>query len=151
MSQIQTNSSEHRKGHANIDGTLNTPSIQFDLLKESIELRREESWDKETGRSSKTLAKYRDLRLVLVLMKAQTSMHEHKTTATISIQTISGHVRVHLQEQTVDLPAGNLLALDGGLEHDVEAIEESAFLISISWHPETENDGDPSTSRHSSV
>lgn len=137
MAQTQTDiASEHRQGHANIKGTLDTPLLQFDLAKEIKELRKEESWNQETGRSSKTLVKYHDLRIILILMKAKTRMHEHKTTARISVQTISGHIRLHLPKRAVDLPAGNLVALDQCLEHDVEALEESAFLLSISWPPD---------------
>ena len=139
MAQTRTDrSSEHRRGHADIEGTLDAASMQFDLGREIQELRKEESWNNETGRSSKTLVKYPDLRIVLVLMKANTRMHEHKTTARISVQTIHGHIRLHLSERTVDLPPGNLVALDQCLEHDVEALEESAFLLSISWPPGVE-------------
>jgi hypothetical protein len=35
--------------------------------------------------------------------------------------------------RTFDLPAGSLLALDRGLPHDVEALEDSAFLLTIAW------------------
>jgi hypothetical protein len=31
------------------------------------------------------------------------------------------------------LRAGGLVALDRGLPHDVEAIEDSAFLLTIAW------------------
>ena len=37
------------------------------------DLRNEDSWQRETGRSSKTLAKYPDFRIVLVLMKSSIS------------------------------------------------------------------------------
>ncbi len=142
MAQKETDiASEHRRGHASIEGTLDTPLLQFDLGKEIEELHKEESWNQETGRSSKTLAKYQDLRIVLILMKANTRMHEHRTTARISIQTISGHVRLHLPDRIVDLPAGNLIALDQCLEHDVEALEESALLLSMSWPQEADTEG----------
>jgi len=131
-------SSETRRGHASIEGTLDTPTLQFDLVKEIEELHREESWERETGRSSKTLVKHPDLRIVLVAMKAKTRMHGHKAAARISIQTISGHIRLHLPGRTVDLPAGNLVALDQCLAHDVEALEDSAFLLSISRPPEAD-------------
>jgi hypothetical protein len=36
-------------------------------------------------------------------------------------------------EQPVDLPAGHLLVLDRAIEHDLEAVEESAILLTISW------------------
>jgi quercetin dioxygenase-like cupin family protein len=109
-------------------------------MEEIKQLHREESWHQETGRSSKTLVKYPDLRIVLIAMKAKTRMHDHKTTGRISVQTISGHIRLHLLERIADLPAGNLVALDQCLEHDVEALEESAFLLSIFWPSEAESE-----------
>ena len=36
-------------------------------------------------------------------------------------------------EETVDLPAGRLLALDRNIKHDVEAAVDSAFLLTIAW------------------
>ena len=55
---------------------LAEPLLQFDLREELEQLRREDSWQRESGRSSKTLAKYPDFRIVLVLMKAGTQMNE---------------------------------------------------------------------------
>ena len=57
---------------------LAEPLLRFDLQQELQNLRREDSWDRETGRSSKTLAKYPDFRIVLVLMKNATHMGEHR-------------------------------------------------------------------------
>jgi quercetin dioxygenase-like cupin family protein len=57
----------------------------------------------------------------------------HQTEGRISIQTVVGHIQVRAQGRTFDLPAGSLLALDQGIPHDVEALEESAFLLTIAW------------------
>jgi quercetin dioxygenase-like cupin family protein len=81
-----------------------------------------------------------DFRIVLIALKKGGHLEEHKADARISIQTISGHIRLRILEQSVDLPAGQLLALDRGLRHDVEAIEESSFLLTISWPKSVEND-----------
>jgi quercetin dioxygenase-like cupin family protein len=113
---------------------LAEPLLRFDLQQELQELRREDSWDRETGRSSKTLAKYPDFRIVLVLMKADTHMKEHRAEARISIQALMGKIRLHLPERKpLELSAGQLLALDRGVPHDVEALEESAFLLTVCW------------------
>ena len=42
-----------------------------------------------------------------------------------------GHIQVRAQERSLDLPSGALLALDQGLLHDVEALEQGAFLLTI--------------------
>lgn len=112
---------------------LANPLLRFNLSEELRQLRSEDSWQRETGRSSKTLAKYPDFRIVLVLMKANTQMKEHHADARISIHSLQGKIRIHLPDQKVELPAGELMALDHGIPHDVEAVEESAFLITISW------------------
>lgn len=139
MAIAQTRSSSRaRTGHDLIEGSLSKPLLQFDLMQEVQQLRRQQSWQQGAGRSSKTLVKHPDLRVVLILLKANTRMHEHKTTARISIQTISGHIRLHLAEHALELSAGHLLALDQCLPHDVEALEDSAFLLTLSWPPEVE-------------
>ena len=112
---------------------LANPLLRFNLSEELRQLRNEDSWQRETGRSSKTLAKYPDFRIVLVLMKASTQMKEHHADARISIHSLQGKIRIHLPGQEVELPAGELMALDHTIPHDVEAVEESAFLITISW------------------
>src|SRR5579864_2715919 len=137
MAQPQRKESQPRSGHESIDGTLSESVLQFNLASELIQLQRDESWLPPTGRSSKTLVKYPDLRVVLIAMKANTRMHEHTAAGRISVHTLNGHIRLHLPRQVVDLPAGNLLALDQCVSHDVEASEDSAFLLTLSWPPET--------------
>jgi quercetin dioxygenase-like cupin family protein len=132
------NSRRPRSGHELIKGTLSRPLLQFDLTSELNLLHMDESWLKPAGRSSKTLVKHPDLRIVLIAMKANSRMHEHTATARISVQTLSGHIQVHLPEQVVDLSAGHLLALDQCVPHDVEATEDSAFLLTVSWPPAAE-------------
>ena len=124
-------------GHESIDGTLSGPLLQFDLTAELDQLHRDESWQNPTGRSSKTLVKYPDLRIVLIAMKANTRMREHTAAGRISVHSLDGHIRLHLPERVVDLPARHLLALDHCVPHDVEAAEDSAFLLTLSWPPET--------------
>jgi len=57
----------------------------------------------------------------------------HQTEGQISIQSVAGHIRVRAQGRSFELRSGGLLALDQGSRHDVEAIEESAFLLTIAW------------------
>lgn len=110
--------------------------LQFNLTDEIARLRQADSWQRGTGRSSKTLVKHPDFRIVLTLIRANSRVSEHRTEARVSIQTVLGRVRIHLPGRTVELGAGELLALDSAVAHDVEAIEESAFLLTVgSLHP----------------
>jgi len=48
---------------------LAVPVLQIDFERELQQLRGKDSWQRKSGRSSKTLAKYPDFRIVLILMK----------------------------------------------------------------------------------
>ena len=139
MATVQTGRSRGSGvGHESIDGTLSGPVLQFDLASEVDQLHRDQSWLQTTGRSSKTLVKYPDLRIVLIAMKANTRMHEHTAASRISVHSLNGHIRLHLPDRVVDLPAGHLLVLDQCVPHDVEAAEDSLFLLTLSWPPGAE-------------
>lgn len=120
-------------GHAMIKDTLGTPVLQCDLFEEIKSLHKEDAWLHGTGPSSKTLVKHSDLRVVLLAMRKKACMREHSTAARISVQTLAGHVRLKLPDRTVELPAGQFLVLDQCISHDVEAEEDSAFLLTMSW------------------
>jgi quercetin dioxygenase-like cupin family protein len=112
-------------------GPLESPILSFDLNAEIEQLRSENAW--QGGRNSKTLVKHPDFRVVLTVLKANARLHEHKAAGRISVQAIAGHIRMHVQDKVIDLPAGHMLALERALPHDVEALEDSAFLLTIAW------------------
>ena len=118
----------HRRPHPQ---PLAAAYLEFDLAREIEQLHHEPAWS--TGQNAKTLLKYDDLRVVLMTLRAHARVPKHQTEGRISIQTIHGHIQVRATGRTFDLPLGGLLALDRGLPHDLEAIEESAVLLTIAW------------------
>lgn len=117
---------------SNLARYLARPVAQFDIPEEIDKLRQTASWRK-TGQNAKELAKYPDLRISLILLRPSKRIQGHKADARISIQTISGKIRLHLPDETVELAAGQMLTLERGVVHDVEAEQESAFLLTIAW------------------
>ena len=107
------------------------PYLELDLVREVEQLQREPEW--ERGQNARTLVKYDDLRVVLTVLKAHARIPDHQTEGRIAIQTIRGHITVRASGRTFSLPTGGLLALDRGVRHDVEAIDDSAFLLTIAW------------------
>ena len=128
-----SDSSKQSAGSAAIrsPGPLESPILSFDLNAEIARLRSENAW--QGGRNSKTLVKHPDFRVVLTVLKSNARLPEHKAAGRISVQAIAGHIRMHVQEKSIDLPAGHMLALEHALPHDVEALEDSAFLLTIAW------------------
>jgi quercetin dioxygenase-like cupin family protein len=133
-----TNTAERasRSGAVRSPGPLGSPVLTFDLNAEIKRIREEDAW--QGGRDSETLVKNQDFRIVLTVLKADALLHEHKTTGRISVQVLSGHIQMHVQDKVFDLPAGHLLALDRAVPHDVKALEDSAFLLTIAWPEEGE-------------
>jgi quercetin dioxygenase-like cupin family protein len=108
--------------------------IRRNINQELEKLKDAPSWQLTAGRSSETIVKYPDFRIVLVCMKPGSYMSHHRAEGPISVQVVHGRLRIHLPEdRTEDLSPGDLLTLEHGLEHDVEALEESSFLLSIAW------------------
>ena len=108
--------------------------IRHDIDTELKKLEEAPSWQRESGRSAKTLVKYEEFRIILVRMKPGSYMSHHRAEGPISIHGLQGKIRVHLPDDRMEeLKQGDLLTLDRGLEHDVEALEDSAFLLTIAW------------------
>ena len=126
---------EPSHGDARATEPTEGPSLSFDLAEQIRQLRQEHYW--QSGRNSKTIVKYTDFRIVLTTVKAETTIHEHHSAGRISVQTVEGRIRMHAGGKEFDLPAGHLLVLDRAMPHDVVAIEDSAFLLTIAW-PEGE-------------
>jgi len=78
------------------------------------------------------LVKYPEFRILLVIMRALSRWDDHKTNARIVINVLHGHIQFHTPNGTFDVRPGQLLALDPGIVHSVDAPEESAFLLTLS-------------------
>jgi quercetin dioxygenase-like cupin family protein len=106
--------------------------VTFDLSVVERELRQQDAYLRD-GHTARTVVREDDLRIVLIVMRAGARIAEHRAGETASVQGLRGHVRFRLPEKTVELPSGSLLVLEKGLPHDAEALEESAFLLTLGW------------------
>ncbi|HZU14399.1 MAG TPA: cupin domain-containing protein [Chloroflexota bacterium] len=106
------------------------PVLRFDLRRELDELRTQESYASAKP-AGKTLVKEPDLRIVLMALKAGGRLEEHRASGPISIQGIEGRLRLRLPATSIDVGAGELLMLEPGVPHDVEAVEDGVFLLTI--------------------
>jgi quercetin dioxygenase-like cupin family protein len=128
MPDARHEDSQHRRPHPQ---PMAAPFLEFDLARELEQLYCEPR--PTSSQNAKTLVKYDDLRIVLIALRADARIPGHQADGRISVHIIRGHIRLRALERTFDLRAGNLLALDQGLPHDVEALEDSAFLLTIAW------------------
>mgnify|MGYP001597843335 CR=1 FL=1 len=112
----------------------------FDLEQIAREMRREPEYDHDHGGAARTIVRTDDLRVVLIAIRAGAHIAEHVAQATVAIQVLSGRVRVKLprlarqhEDRFEELSPGRLLAIEGGLAHSIEALEETALLVTFGW------------------
>ena len=117
--------------HADESGNTVETLAQFDLQRELAECDQKKPWP--SGIHSKLLFKKPDFRCVLIAMDPSAVMKEHHADGTISVQVLKGRLRFGAQGAPHELAAGNLLTLGASIKHDVQALEDSAFLLTISW------------------
>jgi quercetin dioxygenase-like cupin family protein len=111
---------------------LHGAALRFDLAAEAEALKQEDAW-RVNGHNARTLIKYEELRVVLIALKAGARLEQHQTDQHATVQALSGRLRLRLPDGVVDLAAGDLLALDRAVAHDVEALEDSFLLLSMGW------------------
>jgi quercetin dioxygenase-like cupin family protein len=111
---------------------LTGTALTFNLAAEAEALKKEPTWALH-GHNAKTLVKHSDVRVVLIALRAGARMQEHKTDQCVTLHALSGRLRLHLPSDTIDLPMGALIALDHTVVHDVEALEESVFVLTLGW------------------
>jgi quercetin dioxygenase-like cupin family protein len=120
-----------------IDG----PSVSFDLPFEVARLRDEPAYDAE-GHAGRTLAKYRDLRVVLETMSDAVRLPLHETAERMTLQVIFGQLRVWTKYgENFDLADGSFAAFDTGRVHELECLHECAFLLTLAWPPSGDGAG----------
>lgn len=109
----------------------------FDLFRQ-IDVLRGSTQYREHGHAARTLVKTPTLRIVLVALARGRRLAEHCVREPISIQVLSGRIRVDLPERPVDHGVGRLMSLDPGVPHDVQALTNTAFLLTLPWEPQNQ-------------
>ncbi len=125
MSDSSSESAQNQRPHA-----LTAAVLEFDLRAETEKLQQQDSFrdGRPTGR---TLVKEPDLRIVLMTLKAGARLEEHHASGPISVQALSGTIRMRLAGRGAELTQGQLLMLEPGIPHDVDAVTDAAFLLTI--------------------
>jgi quercetin dioxygenase-like cupin family protein len=122
---------QHEAHHRPHTPSMAERMMEFDLEAEIHRLHAETTWS--TGQNARTLIKYDDLRVVLTALQAKVRIPEHKADGRMSVHVLSGHIQLQASGRTFSLRPGGVLAIDQGGPHRVEALEESAFLLTIAW------------------
>lgn len=83
------------------------------------------------NRGAVTLVKQGGLSVVLTHLQAGGTIAEHSAPGTTTVQVLDGQVRIQVSDETLDVPAGRLIAFDARVRHSVEAIKDSTLLLTL--------------------
>ena len=115
--------------------SLRDPLMQFDLAAEIDRLTTESEWG-DGDRNSIVLAKDSRLRVLLSVIRAGARIGDDDAEAAITVQVLGGRVTLRRDVHAIDLADGHLGTIESGGSRTVEAVEDSAVLLTIAWPPE---------------
>jgi quercetin dioxygenase-like cupin family protein len=99
---------------------------------------REEAPYAANGRNGVTLVKSGGLRVLLEVLRRGAEVPEHRAPGPITIQVLEGEVRLCAGDEVFRIRDGEALALPTGRPHSVEAVQDSAFLLTLAPEPRRE-------------
>src|SRR5262245_15963924 len=110
---------------------LDEPVRDLDLAAEA-----EGIWDQvdevSGDHTARTLLKQGKLRIVLRALRKGASLPEHTTDGETALQVLSGRIAVDADGERHELRKGQLMGLDFQVTHDLEALEDSCVLLTVS-------------------
>ena len=109
---------------------LDSPLMIFSLDDETARLRKGAQWA-SSERAAITLIKTSDFRIVLIALGLGKIMHAHRAEGPITLLVQQGLVRLKAEGLEHVLKRETLFTLGHGITHEIEALEESTFLLTI--------------------
>ena len=91
----------------------------------------EEATSAASGRASLTLAHGAEMTMVLVVLKAGTTLEDHQAPAAATVIALSGNIIFTTSGEKITLEQGEAVTFTADVLHAVYASEDSAFLIVI--------------------
>jgi len=93
-------------------------------------VRREPEWV-SGKRNSVTFVKTSNLSVVLAAIKKGATLCGHEVDGSITMQVLSGTIKAGVSGEPRRLAAGTVIALDKGIPHDIQALQDSELLLTL--------------------
>ena len=102
--------------------------LAYQLTEEEQRLRAQAAAS-ASGRAARTLVKDGPLRITLVALRKDVALQSHQVEGAVSVQMLSGRLRLTTESRELPLYAGGLAALDAGVGHAAVALSDCTLLI----------------------
>ena len=106
------------------------PVGTWDLRALAQELKSGEAW-RTSDRRTMSLFRTERMRVMLIALRAGAALASHRADGPITVQVLEGRITFTAESQAVTLSEGQVLSLQAGLPHAVEAPEDAVFLLTV--------------------
>jgi quercetin dioxygenase-like cupin family protein len=121
---------EATKNRPEGDRTVDSPVVLIDIPSFIKQIKDEKAWDKN-DRNSVTVFKTDKMRVVVVGLHKGAEMTTEHPDNVISIQVISGKIKLHANDDTYDVRKKQAVALHDNVPYRVVAVKKSIFLLTV--------------------
>jgi quercetin dioxygenase-like cupin family protein len=127
----QADQATHQARHPHNENFLAQAGlVAVDIKAEIARLKSEPAWA-SGDRHGSSLVKGDGINVALMMLKKGAKLQEHHTRAPITVNVIEGRINFIAKGKTQLVTAGAMVALDRAIEHSVEALEESAIVLTV--------------------
>src|SRR5216683_3473549 len=127
----QADQAKHQASHADHENLLaQSKQVVVDIQSEITRLKSEPAWA-SGDRHGVSLVKGDGINVALMLLKKGAKLQEHHTKAPITVHLLEGRINFIAATKQHPLTAGMLLALDRAIAHSIEALEDSALILTV--------------------
>lgn len=115
--------------------SINNSMQEMNLLQLIERLKSEKSW-MVGDRNAITIFKSPTMRIVLMGLHENAILKPHKAKGVISVQVLEGQMSFATDHQNTILEKGQMIALQENYTHEIRAIKECFFLLTLALNPD---------------
>jgi quercetin dioxygenase-like cupin family protein len=109
---------------------MDAPVVPIDAPYFLKQIKNEPAWQ-NSDRNAMTIYKTDAMRIVLIALHKDAVIKEHSANGVISVQVLDGEINFKTEGKTHNLTKGKIIALHRNITHEVSAVEESVFLLTV--------------------
>jgi len=110
------------------DRVIDAPYVFMDLDQFILQLKNEESWDKN-DRNGITIFKTDNLTTVLTCLHKDASIKDNSVDGILQVQVLSGRIRITTADGDIDMEKGKMIVFHPGIGHSIQALKKSSLLL----------------------
>ncbi len=109
---------------------MDAPVVPIDIPDFLRQIKTEPAWE-NSDRNAMTVYKTDAMRIVLIALHKDALLKEHTTNGVICVQVLDGEINFSTEGKTHNLTKGKMIALHRNVAHEVSAVDESVFLLTV--------------------